>query len=100
MKRHRLYGTLQSLPQPSVKWKEITIDFVTDLLPSRNGEGKIFNSLLVVVDRYTKMAKYIPVLKSITAEQLANIFLKHIVSQFRTPEGIVSDRGAVFTSTF
>jgi hypothetical protein len=100
VKRHRPYGALQSLPQPSGKWKEITMDFVTDLPPSRNGEGKVFDSLFVVVDRYTKLAKYIPVLKSITAEQLANVFLERIVSQFGTPEGIVSDRGTVFTSTF
>ena len=32
------------------------MDFVTDLPLSRNGEGKVFDSLFVVVDRYTKMA--------------------------------------------
>ncbi len=100
VKRHRPYGALHPLPQPSGKWKEITMDFVTDLPPSRDGEGKVFDSLFVVVDRYTKMARYIPVLKSINAEHLADVFLEHIVSQFGTPEGIVSDRGAVFTSTF
>jgi transposase InsO family protein len=40
------------------------------------------------------------VLKTITAERLANVFIEHIVSQFWIPEGIVSDRGAVFTSAF
>jgi hypothetical protein len=38
---------------------------IIDLLLSRNGEGKVFNSLFVVVDRYTKIVKYISVLKSI-----------------------------------
>lgn len=76
------------------------MDFVTDLPPSRDSEGRVFNSLFVVVDRYTKMAKYIPVLKTITAERLADVFIEHIVSQFGIPEGIVSDRGSVFTSAF
>jgi hypothetical protein len=100
VKRHRSYGALQSLPLPSGKWKEVTMDFVTDLPPSRDGQGRVFDSLFVVVDRYTKMARYIPVLKTITAEQLADVFIEHIVSQFGIPEGIVSDRGAVFTSAF
>ena len=100
VKRHRSYGALQSLPLPSGKWKEITMDFVTDLPPSRDGSGRVFDSLFVVVDRYTKMAKYIPVLKTITAERLADVFIEHIVSQFGIPEGIVSDRGSVFTSAF
>jgi putative transposase len=52
VKRHRPYGALHPLPQPSGKWKEITMDFVTDLPPSRDGEGKVFDSLFVVVDRY------------------------------------------------
>src|SRR6266516_2204659 len=100
VKRHRPYGALHPLPQPSGKWKEITMDFVIDFPPSLDGEGKVFDCLFVVVDRYTKMARYIPVLKSINAEHLADVFLEHIVSQFGTPEGIVSDRGSVFTSTF
>jgi hypothetical protein len=41
------------------------MDFVTDLPPNRDGESKVFDNFFVVVNRYTKMAKYIPVLKSI-----------------------------------
>jgi hypothetical protein len=44
------------------------MDFIIDLPLSRNGEDKVFNSLFVVVDRYTKIIKYILMLKSITAE--------------------------------
>jgi hypothetical protein len=56
------------------------MDFVTDLPLSRDDEGKMFNSFFVVVNRYTKIAKYIPVLKSITTEQLTNVFLERIIS--------------------
>lgn len=76
------------------------MDFVTDLPPSRNGEGKVYDSLFVVVDRLTKLAKYTPILKSITAEKLADVFIEHIMGRFRVSKGIVSNRGAVFTSAF
>lgn len=75
------------------------MDFITDLPPS-SGEGTAFDSILVVVDRYTKYARYIPVKKTITAEELAVVFEKHILTTFGAPDGIVSDRGSVFTSHF
>jgi len=101
VKRHRPYGELLSLPQPSGKFRELSMDFITDLPPSLDGAGKVCDSLFVVVCRLTKMAKYIPCLKTINAVELADLFLKEIVlSDWGLPEGIVSDRGAVFTSSF
>ena len=72
--RHKPYGELASLPQPSGPWEEISMDFITDLPPSA-GEGTVFDSIMVVVDRYTKMSLYIPVKKTITAEEMATVFL-------------------------
>jgi hypothetical protein len=90
VKRHRLYGELQSLLLPMGLWEEITMDFITDL-PLSAGEGTAFDSILVVVDRFTKFAKYIPVNKTITAEELAIVFKRHILSDFGALKGIVSD---------
>jgi len=67
------------------------MDFMTDLPLSQDSEGRVFNSLFVVVDRYIKMAKYIPVLKMITVECLADVFIEYIVLKFRILEGIISD---------
>ena len=44
-------GHLQSLAIPQANWKNVSIDFITDLPKSRNGE----DSIMVVVDRATKM---------------------------------------------
>jgi len=99
VKRHRPYGELVSLPVPNKPWQEITMDFVTDLPPSR-GEDGVYDSILVILDRYTKMARYLPCRKSINAEQLANLLVNRLFLEFGTPEGIVSDRGTVFTSQF
>ena len=99
MHRHKPYGELASLPQPSRPWEEVSMDFITDLPPSA-GEGTVFDSIMVVVDRYTKMSLYIPVKKTITAEEMATVFLRRVVRYFGVPKGIVLDRGSVFTSKF
>ena len=97
--RHRPYGVMQALPQPHEPWMEITMDFITGLPPSKRGSN-VFDSILVVVDRYTKMARYLPTNKTIDASQLAELFWTEIVCKFGTPSGIVTDRGSVFTSSF
>jgi transposase InsO family protein len=95
--RHRPHGELQNLPVPARKWSQLTMDFVTDLPPSGH---EAHDTILVVVDRYTKMAHYIPVRKGITAAQLAKVFLQNIVRLHGIPDGIVTDRGSIFTSRF
>ena len=75
------------------------MNFITDL-PSSLSEDTAFNSILIIVDRFTKYAKYIAVNKIITAEELAVIFKKYIITVFESSDGIVSDRGSVFIFYF
>lgn len=98
-RRHRQYGELSSLPQPGGPWQEISMDFITDL-PECSRKACAYDSILVVVDRYTKMAKYYPTQKTCNAEELANLIVDNVVAQYGMPNGIVSDRGSVFTSHF
>ena len=53
--RHKLYGKLEPLPVPERPWQEVSLDFITQLssLHIRQAE---YNAILVIVDRYTKMA--------------------------------------------
>lgn len=99
VKRYRPYGALSSFPLPSRPWQEITLDFVTGLPPSRF-RGKIYDSILVIVNRYTKMARYILITKEITVPELAELFVLYVVKDFGVPAGMTSDRGSVFTSKF
>ena len=75
------------------------MDFITRFPPSKRF-GRVYDSCLVIVDRYTKIALYIPVTKKINAVDLAEILFESIVLQFGASEGIVSDRGSVFTSEY
>jgi transposase InsO family protein len=99
VKRHLLYGELSTFPLPSRPWQEITMDFITGLPPSKHN-GAIYDSILVVVDRYTKMVRYLHVTKTIDAPTLAEIFVQKIFKDFGAPAGITTDRGTQFTSNF
>ena len=60
----------------------------------------MYNAICVIVDRYTKMALYLPTVKTITATKLADLFLNEVVRRFGTPKGIMSNRSSIFTSKF
>ncbi len=98
--RHKPYGKLQSLPVPNSKWSDLTMDFVTGLPESRDWNGAVYDTILVVVDRLTKMTHYIPVTKTVTAEDLAEILTREIVRLHGLPTSIVTDRGSLFTSNY
>ena len=55
-KKYALYRLLQSLLQPTQPWQEISIDFITGLPLCKNPRGKAFNAILVIINRFSKMA--------------------------------------------
>ena len=98
---HRPYGLLQALPVPSRPWQEISMDFVTGLPPAVDPlTRKVTDSILVIVDRFTKYALYIAAPKQLTASGLAELLLYHVFRHYGLPDGIISDRGSLFTSNF
>jgi transposase InsO family protein len=86
---------LQPLPAPSRPWSEITMDFVVKLPTSKSCD-----SIWVVIDRFTKMAHFVPCKETLTARQLARLFFDHIVKIHGVPDSIVSHRGTLFVSKF
>jgi hypothetical protein len=99
--RHKAYGKLESLPIPGRPWTDIAMDFITDLPASKRRHGStVYDSILVIVDRFTKAAHYIPVRKTIDAPELAEVFIEAVIRLHGVPKSIVMDRGSVFTSRF
>ena len=93
--RHLRHGELASLLVPTTPWKGLTCDLITDL-PVSCG----MDSILVFVDRMTKMSHFIPCSKTLNALEFAKLFVSHIVRLHGLPDTIVSDRGSIFTSHF
>ena len=98
--RHAKHGELSPLPVPSGPWKSVTCDFIVDLPLSKTSDGQTYDSILVFVDRFTKMTHFVPCLKSTDAAEFANMFLNHVIRLHGIPGSLVSDRGSIFTSHF
>ena len=73
MSRHHPYGLLESLPIPSQTWQSIALNFITDLPLSKG-----FNAILTVVDRYTKMAHFLPCTKEISNEETIETIMREV----------------------
>lgn len=98
--RNQPYGSLQSLPVPTHKWRDLSMDFVTRLPKSKDWRGVEYDSILVIVDRFTKMVHYESVLTTLDAEKLAEVLIEAVIKYHGSPDSIVTDRGSLFTSKF
>ncbi len=72
--------------------------FVTGLRISTNWKSDTYDSILVIIDRLTKIVHYEPVKVTIDAPGLAEVILDVIIRYHGLSDSIVSDRGSVFTS--
>ena len=89
-------GQLHPLAIPSARSQSIAIDFAE--VPT-DTEG--FGSVMVIVDRLTKMVALFACQTDITAEQAATLFLNGwVLKSHGLPETIISDRDPRFTSSF
>lgn len=89
-------GLLQPLSIPNKRWEQVTMDFIGPLPMTKNGH----NSIMVVVDKLSKMAHYIATHTNVTAEGVAKLFFDNIVRHHGIPTSIISDRDTRFTSSF
>ena len=89
-------GLLHPNEVPEWKWQVISMDFVQGLPMTRNRH----NTILVVVDRLTKVAHFILGNLSDGAPEIAHKFIKEIFRLHGVPEKIISDRDTRITSRF
>ena len=84
-------GKLQPLDIPNMPWVDISIDFITDLTLSNQ-----YDSILVVVDHFSKKVEFIPCNKTDTALEMAKLYLFHVWKNHGLPCTIVSNHGPQF----
>jgi len=89
-KNHTEQPAVKLMPNsiPEKPWTYISADFITKLLLAQG-----YNSILVVVDRLTKIVHFIPTMEKMSAEGLARLFRDNVWKLHRLLESIILDRG-------
>jgi hypothetical protein len=82
----RYPGLLQPLPVPDAAWKITSLDFIEGLPKS----GR-FNCILVVVDKFSRYAHFVPLAHPFSAADVAVAFMDNIYKLHGSPEIIISD---------
>ncbi|MBW0574314.1 hypothetical protein O181_114029 [Austropuccinia psidii MF-1] len=88
---HKKFGLLKPLQIPSGPWISLSMDFITQLPLSNN-----LDSILVAVDRFSKMEIFIPAYGAITTLGLSEIFISHVFSKNGLPLKILRDLSTAF----
>ena len=72
------------------------MDRITQLPKTKRGH----TAILVVVDKLTKMTRFVPVKNESTAADIAQAFVEHVWNSHGVPLQITTDRGTEFTNAF
>jgi transposase InsO family protein len=78
------------------KWEVISMDFVVGLLLTSHRH----NAILVIVDKLTKSAHFIPIRDTYDATDVSCVFVSEFICLHGIPKKIISDRDSRFTSRF
>ena len=95
-KRLKLGWLLHPLEIPQGKWESISMDFIVGLPTTVQGHDLVW----VVVDRLTKMCKFIPIKSIVKTPKLARLFVDQLYRLNGLPNNIVSDCDCKFNNYF
>jgi hypothetical protein len=96
IKRHAPIGMLNPIPIPSSPFEVISMDFIPELPKTKSG----YDNILVVVDKLTKYAIFIPTITTLKETECAKLLFDHVFTKFGLPRQIISDRDSKWTGSF
>ncbi|GKF62146.1 RNA-directed DNA polymerase, partial [Tanacetum coccineum] len=81
-------GLYTPLSVPTSPWEDVSLDFVLGLPYTQNNK----DSVMVVVDRFSKLTHFVPCLKTFDASQVVKLYLYEIVKLYGIPKTLTSYR--------
>jgi hypothetical protein len=99
MKHHLSYDELKSLSRLTDSWKEITMNFITNLLSSK-WKKVMYDSIFMIVNHYTKMMHYLFTKKTLTVVKLVELFFEQIALKYEILNNIIIDKDSLFINAF
>ncbi len=97
--KHFSYDDLQSFFLFQNLWQKIIMNFITNFSFNKRSNN-VYDSVLVIINRYIKMTLYIFVTKKIIAIELTNIIFDQMMLKYDASKDVVSNREFVFTSAY
>lgn len=88
-------GPLKPNEIPEGPWQVMTTNMIVSL-PKSQG----FDSILIVVDHFTKQAYFTPCHETLTAEGAAELYIRDVFHHHGAPTKVISDRGPQFASKY
>ena len=88
------------MPVPTYCWKDYLMDFVTGLPILTDWKRDSYDSILVIINRLTKIVHYKPVKVTINAPSLAEIIINIVMKHHGLRDSIITNWGSLFTSKF
>ena len=62
--------------------------------------GQKYNSIFIIIDKFTKQGYFIAYTEKILAEDIAQVYIKEVFLKYRVPDKIILDKDTRFMLAF
>ena len=100
-KTRQFESSLQSLKVSNKSWQSMTINFITDLSELKNSITEVnYDEILIIINRFLKITKFISVRNRQTAKQLTYVLIKKLMIIEEISKSIIFNKDKLFVSKF